>query len=68
MVTVTKSERIVELGGAQWVGIQPTDDGPLVMFRDPLTCSTLALFERSLTVTAVENKILASRAHFRVRS
>lgn len=58
------SERIVELARAQWVGVQPSTDGPIIMFRDPVTMSTLALFEQGLTVAGVTARLEASRKVF----
>jgi hypothetical protein len=67
MMTVSKSERIIELAGAQWVGVQDTDYGPLVMFRDPVTGSTLALPEDSFPVADVVDRMLEARARFGVK-
>jgi hypothetical protein len=63
-VAVSTSERIIELAAAQWVGVQPSNDGPLVLFRDPVTTSTLALFEAGLTVAGVTAKLEAARKVF----
>jgi hypothetical protein len=60
------AQRIIELAGAQWVGVQQTDEGPLVLFRDPITTSTLALFEQGLTLAAVQERMLAAHAKFGV--
>jgi hypothetical protein len=67
-IAMSKSERIVELAEAQFVGIQTTDDGPLVLFRDPVTMSTCAVFERVLTVSAVSDRLIAARGRFGVKS
>lgn len=64
LVAVSKSERIVELSGAQWLGVD-RNFAPLVMFRDPVTKSTCALPEADLTVTAVLAKLESKRAEFR---
>ncbi len=65
---MTKSERTIELSGAEWVGVQAgsrTAGGPLVMFRDPVTGSTLALpDDEALTVQAVIAKMKSSREKF----
>jgi hypothetical protein len=60
------AQRIIELSGAQWIGVQQTDEGPLVLFRDPVTESTLALFEQGLTLAAVQERMLAAHAQFGV--
>jgi hypothetical protein len=59
-------ERIIELSGALFVGIQKTDEGPLVLFRDPVTMSTCAVFECVLTISAVSARLIAARRRFRV--
>ena len=58
------SRSIVELAAAQWVGVQPSQDGALVLFRDPVILSTLALLEEGLTVAGVLARIDASRELF----
>jgi len=63
---MSESERIIELAEAQWVGVQPSQDGSLVLFRDPVTMSTLALFEEGLTVSGVAARLEATRKVFRV--
>jgi hypothetical protein len=62
------NERIIELAAAQWVGVQQSQDGSLVMFRDPVTLSTLALLEEGLTVSGVAARLEASRVLFGVKS
>jgi hypothetical protein len=62
------SERIVELAAAQWVGVQESQDGPIILFRDPVTTSTLALLERDLSVSGVMEKLDAARKVFGVKS
>jgi hypothetical protein len=69
VVMTSTAQRIVELAGAQWVGVQPATrplGGPLVMFRDPVTTSTLALPEDGLSLFAVQEKMRESRAKFGV--
>lgn len=63
VVTVTRAERIIELGGAQWVGVD-RNLKPLVLFRDPLTKTTCSLPEDGLTVAAVHAKLESKRAEF----
>jgi hypothetical protein len=58
---------IVERAAAQWVGVQPSEDGALVLFRDPVTRSTLALLEDGLTVAGVLARLEASREAFGVK-
>jgi hypothetical protein len=67
IVQVTRNERIVELAGAQWVGVD-RNLKPHVMFRDPVTGSTCSLPEDGLTVMGVKAKLDAKRAEFEVRS
>jgi hypothetical protein len=64
----TVPERIVELSGAQWAGVQETDSGPLVLFTCPITGSTLALPEESLSVAGVLASLESTREKFAVIS
>jgi hypothetical protein len=59
-----QSQNIIELSGGEWVGVQQTLDRPIVMFRDPATGSTLALYQDSLTVAGVKAQMQESRAQF----
>jgi hypothetical protein len=60
---------IIELAAAQWVGLQESNDGtPLVLFRDPVTRSTLCLLEEDLTVDAVLARLEVSRKLFGVKA
>jgi hypothetical protein len=61
-----RSQKIIEISGGQWVGVQQTLDRPIVMFRDPVTGSTLALHEDALTISGVKALMLQSRAQFGV--
>lgn len=63
---VTRAQRMVELGGARYGGPQDTGKGTLHYFSDPLTGTSLALYERDLTVAAVEARVKASRITFGV--
>jgi len=67
-IAMSKSERIIELAEAQWVGVQPSNDGPIILFRDPVTMSTLALLEQDLTVSGVTARLEASRKVFGAKS
>jgi hypothetical protein len=58
----------VALAGALFVGVQPSEDGSLVLFRDPVTGSCLALFEKGLTVGRVLARLEDSRKLFGVKS
>lgn len=64
IIIMTRSERIIELSGGQWVGIQKTDDGPVVLFRDPVTGSTCGVSEDSLTVSAAQARMTEKRVLF----
>jgi len=65
MPTMSKSERIIELAEAQWVGRWDSErDGRLVLFRDPISGSTLALPEEGLTVRSVVAKLESKRKEF----
>jgi len=59
-------QRIIELAGAQWVGLQRTDSGILYLFRDPVTGSSCSLPEQGLTVSSVLAKLQAKREQFGV--
>jgi hypothetical protein len=67
-IAMSKSERIVELAEAQWVGVQESDEGPVVLFRDPVTTTCLALFESALTVAGVVAKLEGARKLFGAKS
>jgi hypothetical protein len=61
---MSKSENIIQRAGAQWVGVQESNDGPIILFRDPVTKSTIGLFEEGLTVARVEARIEDTRKVF----
>ena len=61
---MTKAEQIIELAGGQYVGIQKTDGVPLVLFRDPVSGTCLALRETILAVDAVISKMQEAREVF----
>ncbi len=63
---MTNQKQIIELSGAQYVGIQKTDGVPLVLFRDPVSGTCLAIRETILAVDAVIAKMHAARAAFGV--
>jgi hypothetical protein len=63
-IAMSKSERIIELAEAQWVGVQESQDGSIILFRDPVTMSTLALLEQGLTVSGVTARLEATRKVF----
>ncbi len=63
---ITRAQRMVELGGAQYGGPMETGRGTLHCFRDPVSGTSLALYERDLTVAAVEARVKASRITFAV--
>jgi hypothetical protein len=63
-VAVPKAQRIVELAGAQWVGVQKSDVGPFIIFRDPVCGSTCMLRERGLSIPGVLAKLESKRAEF----
>lgn len=60
---------IIERAGAMWVGLQDAgeDCSPLVMFRDQVTGSTLAISMIELTAASVMERLLSSRAEFGVK-
>src|SRR6266853_1113381 len=60
------AQQIVEMAGAQWVGVQETLGVPLVCFRDPITKTTLGLVEDRLTVFVVIARLEAARRKFGV--
>lgn len=55
---------IVEVAGAQWLGLQETNDVSLVMFRDPVTGSSCALSEQGFSAAVVSAKLESKRAEF----
>jgi hypothetical protein len=57
-------EHIVELSGAQWVGVQETESGPMILFRDPVCKSCLALFAADLTLANIKAKMAGARVRF----
>lgn len=61
---ISRAQRIVELSGGQWLGLQKTQAGPLAMFRDPVSESTCALAEEGLTVKGVQAKLESKRTEF----
>ncbi len=65
---VGRAQRMIEIGGAQYGGPMETTRGMLHCFRDPVTGTSLALYEKDLTVTAVEARVKASRITFGVEA
>lgn len=66
-VIATTLKRTIIRAGAQWVGLQSQrhiDDGPLVIFRDPITGSTCSLRAADVTVSAVLAKLKSKRKEF----
>ena len=63
-ITMSNSKRIIERAGAQWIGVQKTDGPSLILFRDPVVNSCLAIYEKNLTVEAVKAKMKAARETF----
>lgn len=58
-------KEIIELSGAEWVGIQEGHKGNLlVLFNDPISHATLALAEGEVTVEAIQAAIEKSRKLF----
>ena len=58
------SKHIIETAGAEWIGVQESSDGRIILFRDPVTMSTIGLFEQGLTVCAVTARLEATRKVF----
>jgi hypothetical protein len=66
VAVISRSQRIVELAGAQWVGVQKSDVGPWIIFRDPVCHSTCMVLERGLSIPGVLAKLESKRAEFGV--
>lgn len=59
------AQRIIESAGAQFCGSMAYPPrGTLVYFRDPVTGTSLALWERDLSAAAVQTRMENSRATF----
>lgn len=57
--------RIVEFAGGRYLGEQETAEGAkLHLFSEPVTGTTLAVAERTLTIARVREKIERARAEF----
>jgi hypothetical protein len=54
----------VKWAGAQWIGMQKADYGSFILFRDPVTGSTLAIAESDLTIFTIRRRMLSSRLQF----
>ena len=61
---MTIAQEVVQLSGAEWVGIQEGRDGNLVLFNDPINHATLALREGEVTTTAIIMALDKSRKSF----
>ncbi len=65
---MTNQKQIIELSGAQYVGIQKTDGEPLVLFRDPISGTGCALTEDALTSEAIVQKLKEARERFGIQT
>ena len=55
-------DRVVRAGGGEYVGLQPVRNrGPLVLFNDPRTGTTLSVPLSGCSVEAVRGRIMESR-------
>lgn len=57
-------KHIIEKAQAQWLGLQESHKGHIVLFRDPVTGSSCALPEKGLTVASVVRKLESKRQEF----
>lgn len=64
ILPVSKAQRIGELAGAEYGGRQVTDLGTLHYFREPVTGTSLAVWDRDLTVTALLVSMKAAHVRF----
>jgi hypothetical protein len=58
------SKRIIKRAGGQWLGLLESHTGDLVLFRDPVTGSTVAVKEDALTIDAAIQRLRETRAAF----
>jgi len=64
-----RCQQLIEKAGARFCGIQESRNGPLVLFHDPETRSTLCLYPHAMrTVDDVLSHMDKSRAGFFARS
>jgi hypothetical protein len=59
-------ERVIELAGGIWVGIQEGVDRIYVVFTDPVIGSSLMVPVEGITVSTVQAHMVSSRAAFGV--
>lgn len=60
----THPKRIIESAGGEYAGIQQTHRGELHVFRDPLTGTSLAIYDSELTAGRVAAHMAESRFVF----
>lgn len=64
ITVVSRAQRIGELAGVEYGGPQTTDLGLLHYFREPVTGTSLAVWDRELTVNAVLASAKAAHVRF----
>lgn len=66
IAATSKAQRIGELAGAQYGGEQLTDLGTLHYYREPVTGTSLALWDRDLSASSLAASIKAAHVRFGV--
>jgi hypothetical protein len=66
IIPVSKEQRIAELAGVEYGGPQSTDSGTLHYFREPITGTSLAVWDRDLSVASVLESVKAAHVRFAV--
>lgn len=64
ILPVSDAAHIAEMLGAGYVGPQVTDEGTFHYFLETTTGSTVALWDRDLSVPALRNSLNAARVRF----
>jgi len=59
-------ERIAKLAGVTYVGPQPTADDTLHYFKDPVTGSSVGVWDLTLSLESLQASIQACRVRFGV--
>ena len=55
---------LIAAQGANFIGLQESPRGVLVMFSDPLTSTTLALLETEITAETLSRRLRKSRERY----
>jgi hypothetical protein len=63
---IISAQMIADLSGAAYVGPQPMDAGVFHYFREPVTGSTVGVWDRDLSFDFLELRLQAARIRFGV--